>query len=675
MMSGKYGRFSVILVLFVLLTAWSGNTDGKPHCLVEGQPDTIAEQKADSLGDGRHVLKRDLDEMVVSSRRIPVRHSETQRSVQIVTRKQIMESAARDLASVLASVRSVDVRHRGTFGMQSDLIIRGGTFDQSLVLLNGINVTDPQTGHHNLNLPVDLMSIERIEVLHGPGARIFGPNAFSGAVNIITSDPGESRVNLSLTGGQHRFGHAGASAGFRSGPVFHHVSLSGMTSDGYITNTDFHTGSFFYRSRVGWESGRLDLQAGYQEKAFGANSFYTPRFPDQYEHTRTGFLSLRWLPEGRLRLTPAIYWRRHHDRFELFRHEAPDWYAGHNYHRTDIAGLTVNWARSTDFGTFSSGIDLRHEYILSNVLGHPLSSPRPVPSHLTRSGAEYTHSHSRTGISFMAEHSVTIGAVSLSGGALLFSSTDLDTPVTLFPGVDVAWQLTGALRWYATANRTLRLPTFTDLFYSGPDNLGNPDLQPEEAVSLETGFKLQQSGWHADIAVFQRRGVNMIDWIRQAGEDVWRSENLTRVVMTGFEAGVVIVMDQATLSAQYTWLHADRQSGEFLSNYALDHLAHKVDLSMAVPFHLPLPLLRRGGVRTNLIWQDRAGGYLHYDGNSFTGVKPFEPFWLVDGKLFFDNGPSRVFVEASNLWNSRYVDIGNVPQPGRWVRAGMELGL
>ncbi len=673
-MVGPHWRFVFIYAFLLGIVAFGyGSASGQSPLTDPANGDKV-DERVDERDEERDVLiKRDLDEMVVSSRRIPVRHSETQRSVQIVTRQQIAESAARDLASVLATVRSVDIRHRGTFGMQSDLGIRGGTFDQSLVLLNGINMTDPQTGHHNLNLPVDLMSIERIEVLHGPAARIFGPNAFSGAVNIITSEPGDSRMNLSLTGGQHRFGHAGASAGFRSGPVSHHVSLSGMTSNGYIENTDFQTGNLFYRSRMGWEAGRLDLQAGYQEKAFGANSFYTPRFPDQYEHTRTGFLSLRWLPEGRLRLTPAVYWRRHHDRFELFRHNAPDWYAGHNYHRTDIAGLTVNWAHSSTFGNFSAGIDLRHEYILSNVLGRPLSSPRPVPSRLTRNAAEYTHSYSRTGMSFMAEHTVTIGSVSLSGGALLFSSTDLDTPVTLFPGLDAAWQLTGVLRWYATVNRTLRLPTFTDLFYSGPDNLGNPDLQPEEAVSLETGFKLQGNTWHADIAVFQRRGVNMIDWVRRPDEDIWRSENLTKVNVTGFETGITFALAQAALSVQYTYLHSGKQSGEFLSNYALDHLTHKIDLTLGLPLHLPLPLLRHGGFRTNLTWQDRSGGYLHYEDDAFTGIRSFEPFWMADARIFFDNGPSRVFAEASNLLNTRYVNIGNVPQPGRWVRAGMEI--
>ena len=162
-------------------------------------------------------------------------------------------------------------------------------------------------------------------------------------------------------------------------------------------------------------------------------------------------------------------------------------------------------------------------------------------------------------------------------------------------------------------------------------------------------------------------------WSCRPDEDIWRSENLTKFNVTGFETGIAFALAQAALSVQYTYLHSGKQSGEFLSNYALDHLAHKIDLTLGLPLHLPLPLLRHGGFRTNLTWQDRSGGYLRYEDNAFAGIRSFEPFWMADTRIFFDNGPTRVFAEASNLWNTRYVDIGNVPQPGRWVRAGMEI--
>ncbi len=633
------------------------------------------------------IIYRELDEVVISARRTPVLRSEAMRSVRIIDSEQIRGASAHDLAGLLASVRSVDIRNRGTFGMQADVSIRGGTFDQTLVLLNGVNVTDPQTGHHNLNVPVDLQSIDRIEILHGSGARIFGPNAFNGAINIITKEPGEPHLRVSLTGGQHQFGSAGLTAGFSSGAVRHHLSLNGMTSDGFVENTDFRTGNLFYRSRMDLLNGTLDLQGGYNEKSFGANSFYTPRFPDQYEHTRTGFASVRWLPGGSFRLTPVIYWRRHHDRFELFRHEAPDWYTGHNHHRTDIIGASLNWVHVSALGTSSAGLDYRYEHIISNVLGEEMANPVSV----------YTHAYSRDGISLMLEHSLTHGSFSLSAGTLIFANSDLDAPFTLFPGIDVGWQFRHHWRWYVTANRTLRLPTFTDLFYSGPDNLGNPFLEPEEAISLETGVKGIARQFQFDAAVFRRWGVNMIDWIRRPQDDLWRSENLTEVNITGFEAGATIFLgsqprsgtnvrasspassrtsyrktsrtSSRTLSVHYTRIHADKSSGDFLSNYALDYLKHKVDISLSYP------LSERIGIRTSVTWQDRAGSYLFFDDGAFSDIRDYDPFWMMDLKLFYDIGSVRLFGEASNMLDTRYADIGNVPQPGRWVRGGIEVAF
>jgi vitamin B12 transporter len=145
-----------------------------------------AQENRDTLITPETISGQALDEVVVSAQLGPVVQSQLMRVVQVISRAEIEQSPVRDLAGLLESVRGIDIRKRGTFGMQADISIRGGTFDQTLILINGINITDPQTGHHNLNVPVDPHSIERIEILQGAGARIFGPNAFNGAVNIIT---------------------------------------------------------------------------------------------------------------------------------------------------------------------------------------------------------------------------------------------------------------------------------------------------------------------------------------------------------------------------------------------------------------------------------------------------------------------------------------------------------
>lgn len=636
----------------------------------------VSPLRAEELSSQTHsdTLAFDLEEVLISAQKTPVSLANVRRSVQVIDQQQIEASPAQDLAGLLSTVRSVDIRSRGTYGMQADISIRGGTFDQSLVLLNGVNVTDPQTGHHNLNIPVDLRSIERIEVLHGSGARVFGPNAFNGAINIITREPGESHINASLTGGQHWFGAAGASAGFNSGPLAHHISIHGLRSDGYTENTDFRSGNLFYRSQLELDAGALDLQAGYNEKEFGANSFYTPVFPDQFEETRAGYASLRWLPDNDINLQPSLYWRRHHDRFELFRDEAPAWYAGHNYHRTDIVGAALQWEHQSRWGTTAAGLDYRFEHIFSNVLGEEMGEPIDVSGY---DDAQFTHSYHRNGISLMLEQNTSYGPFSMSAGTLVYSNSDLDEPFTLFPGVDLGWQLKSDLRWYVTANRTLRLPTFTDLFYSDPENQGNPELQPERAITAETGFKSTWRNILLDAAVFRRWGNDMIDWVRSPGDDVWQAKNLTEVTITGFEAGAHIPLGRPSeknaaprsLSIQYAYIHADTYSGEQLSNYALDHLNHKLDVT------LTHPVTERGGVTITGSWQDRAGSYMIFEDGEFTDTRSFDPFFMMDLRLFFETGPVRLFTEASNALDTRYVDIANVPQPGRWVRGGVELNL
>ncbi len=129
---------------------------------------------------------QNLDEVIIQENRIQIPFSKQSRNISLVDRNQIETSPARSLPEVLSFVPGVDIRQRGVSGVQADIGIRGGSFEQTLMLLNGIKLSDPQTGHHMMNIPVPLVNIDRVEVLKGPASRIFGQNAFTGAVNVIT---------------------------------------------------------------------------------------------------------------------------------------------------------------------------------------------------------------------------------------------------------------------------------------------------------------------------------------------------------------------------------------------------------------------------------------------------------------------------------------------------------
>ncbi|HPF94014.1 MAG TPA: TonB-dependent receptor plug domain-containing protein, partial [Tenuifilaceae bacterium] len=292
------------------------------------QPDTVAISK-----------NVDIDEVVISSPQAVSTYSDLTRAVLVITSDEISQLPVSSINDLLENLASIDVRQRGSNGVQADLIVRGGSFDQVLILLNGVNITDPQTGHHNLNIPIDLESIDRIEILQGPGARVYGPGAFSGAINIITTTNKKSKARVAATAGEFGLFKLSSSASYKKDKTKLFIAASQARSDGYIKNTDFNLYNLFAHSNYQDDSNTIDIQLGYQYKAFGAQSFYTPKYPEQFEQTSTFFTSASYSKKvASIILSPQVYIRNHNDRFELFRNEAPNWYNGHNYHSTLVSG-------------------------------------------------------------------------------------------------------------------------------------------------------------------------------------------------------------------------------------------------------------------------------------------------------------------------------------------------
>ncbi len=191
-----------------------------------------------------------INEVEIYSSRIPSVYSETSRIINIITKEQINDAAVNDIHDLLKLAVGVDCRQRGLDGVQSDISIRGGTYDQVLVLLNGIPMNDPQTGHHTLNLPVDIHCIQRIEVLEGPGCRIYGPNAFCGAINVITGNEMDKNLVFSLYGGEHNLVGGFLSYAQQNRNIHNYLSVSKKKSDGFMKNTDYDINQFFYQSAM-----------------------------------------------------------------------------------------------------------------------------------------------------------------------------------------------------------------------------------------------------------------------------------------------------------------------------------------------------------------------------------------------------------------------------------------
>ncbi len=617
-------------------------------------------------------MQYSIDEVKVTASGLSSFNQQISRILSVIESKEIELAPAENIQDILEYYVSTDIRGRGAEGVQADAGIRGGTFDQTLILLNGVNISDPQTGHHNLNMPVSLSQIERIEFLNGSSAGIHSPDAFSGAINIITKEPEGNFANPSAVVGSFGYSNVGISGNFKTGEAFHSISSEVKKSDGCIHNTDFNISSIYYSSLIKNERGKMDWQAGLSDKAFGANSFYSPKYADQFEEIASYFISGRWSSSGRLHFTPVIYYRRNVDKFMLFRDNAPDWYQDHNYHRTDTWGGNLSTWFLWPAGKTTVASGYRSENILSSVLGKPLDKPVPV----RKEDANYTKSDYRSKFSAYLEHIYFISDWRFVAGGMLNYISGNNGGLYFFPGMELSFLISPAIILDLSWSRAMRLPTYTDMYYSSPTNIGNPLLEPEYSGTLEGGIELKNEYFKGQFTLFYRNGHNMIDWIKYEADDLWQSQNLTEVKCYGaeiqFDVDVKRFLDcVGTENIRFSYYYNDQVKGqyEFISYYALDYLKHKFIASVNQN------IIKNFSVNLKGSYQNRAGTYSYYINNGTTVEKSYLPFWLFDLKAMYQNSSMKVHFSINNIFNKKYFDIGNIIQPGIWIKAGFSYKL
>jgi iron complex outermembrane receptor protein len=611
-------------------------------------------------------MEYDLDEIEVTAQKAPVAFSQVARIVSVISREEIEAAPVQSINELLEYALSVDVRQRGPLGAQADISVRGGSFDQTLILLNGINISDPQTGHHSLNLPVSLKNIQRIEILEGPAARVFGPNAFSGVVNIITSVGDQTNLKVDLAVGQHKLSDLNVSGNISSGDWSHFAAINHISTEGYTDNTDLKNLNLFYQTKANLKPGTLDFQIGKTDKNFGANSFYSATYPNQFEETKTTFASVRFQTGEKLHVTPSLYWRRHQDRFELFRENPASWYKGHNYHLTNVFGSKLDAWISSKYGKTAFGAEIRSENIWSNVLGNALTTPVKVPG---ESGQFFTKSYSRTTLSYFAEHSLYFNNLVISAGAMSNWISDLGFGWNIYPGADISYEFVKHYKLYGSVNSTLRMPTFTDLFYNGPTNIGNSGLKPEKSQTYEGGIKVTSPEFNGHVGFYYRNGKDLIDWVREKDTDKWQTQNLTKISTTGIEFSGNLYpgkirksLDFFTkIGINYAYSHLEKGNNNVLSYYVLDNLKHKLD------FQLEHRIWKKLGASWKVSFQDRNG--------MRTQTEPYKPFWMVNSRIMWKSNSTAIYANVSNLFDKTYFDLGTIEQPGRWISIGVSHQL
>ena len=564
-----------------------------------------------------------LDSITIKSSRIDLPFKKNSRTISIITSETINESPATNLVELLQQEAGIDVRRQGIYGMQSDLYIRGGGFDQTLLLIDGIKVEDPQTGHHTLNIALPLEVIKRIEIIKGPAARIFGQNAFTGAINIVTKSNESIKNNVGFQLGSYNQQHAATTLGTRVGTtsLMGHASVN--SSEGYRYNTDFNNQNFFVKSSFNTVANPIEVLATFSERKFGGNQFYAIDAKEQYEETQSSLVGVSTtLQKGNLKLSPQLYWKRNQDMYLYIRNN-PSVYR--NLHISNKIGGQINAAYSSNIGVTGFGIDLAKVEMESNRLGH----------------------RNRWMGTLFVEHRFSLldNALDVTPGVSVGYFSDFET--NAFPGIDVGYTINKHFRVYTNAGYTYRTPTYNDLYYVGSRDEGNENLVPEEAISQELGLKYFGDKISATIAFFNRDSDNLIDYTKDNEADKWKSNNLTSLNTRGVEvqlsAPFKLRRYNQSFNLGYTHLNEDLKAVRAnFSKYIINSLNHHLTARLKSQFTKNL-----------------THSFVYKFAERATG----ESYSVVDAQLKLLIPGLELTVTANNIFNTDYIETGIVPMP------------
>lgn len=611
------------------------------------------------------IMESELEEVMVSASRIEAPINQTAKLVTIITKEQLSQAPVQSIADLLNYTANIDLQQRGAHGVQADISIRGGSVNQTTILLNGINISNPHTGYYSLDIPINLSDIERIEILHGPAALVYGSGAFAGGINIITKKETSEKLFATIQGGMHNLKGVEIRSTAKKGIANHSFSAGYNSSDGYIANSDYDIYNLLWQSRLQFrENSKIDLQLGYNDKRYGANTFYTAAYPEQYEQTSTYMGTIKGEFGSVLKIVPILYWNRHHDQFDLVRNTT----FGRNFHRNDTYGANLIIAYHSKFGNTTLGGEIRREDILSSKLGHDLANVH----------RKYTQYDDRTISSLAFEHNITINKVTLAGG-ILFNYTTLDDKGKFYPSLSISYRPTYNLKIHSSWDKSTRLPTFTELYYTTITHEGNEQLKSEKSESVELGLSYTKGNLKAYATGFMMWGRNIIDWVKMDinGEKKVASWNHTKIDTKGIEVGIQYRLgntfpflgEDASIKLDYTRMHQTFDTKEYSSKFALCYLRDK----FTTQFNHRII----GDLSANWYFrfQKRMGQFIINEGKADEHTKNFPAYSRLDLKLNYKWEKINIFLNCENIYDTQYFDLANIPQAGFWLSGGINITL
>lgn len=588
-----------------------------------------------------------INEVVIAENRLQIPFNKRNRNIQIIQKEDIAKLPVRSINEVLSYIPGVDVRQRGPFGTQADISIDGGSFEQTLILINGVKLSDVQTAHHSMNIPVSLDAIERIEVLKGPAARIYGINALTGAINIITKTSSDTDLSVRVESGSGFASkeegdgkgiYGGASvqavANLSKGNTQNLISVGGHKSNGQRYNSRTEDIKAFYQGKYTFdERNSMDVMAGYIHNEFGANGYYAaPGDKESYEIVKTGIVSVGSAHQlhKNFYLKPRLSYRGNKDDYRYFRNDLTK---GRSQHESNVYTAELNSTLHTRIGDFGFGLESRYEEIESTNLGD----------------------HNRYNHGVYAEYKTeAINKLLLNIGTYLNYNTQYGWQV--FPGLDLGYAIDSHWKASLSVGSSQRIPSYTDLYLKQTGNIGNPALKSENAWQYELAMRYEKQNIYVRGGVFYRNIENFIDWIRDNSSDPYQPFNFGTNKTTGvnLSLGQVFKLSGSQrlkydLSYNYLRPKEMRYAEDVISKYIVESLKHQA--------------LLRVLYQVDKLDFTLGGRWIKRELN--------DPYFITDLRVGYSLSRWNFYAEGNNLLNETYKEVAAVYLPKRWYSVGV----
>ena len=591
-----------------------------------------------------------LNEIIISENRLQTPFSKQARNIQLISKEDIAKMPVKSINEVLSFISGVDVRQRGPFGTQADISIDGGTFEQTLILLNGVKISDVQTAHHSMNIPVPLSAIERIEVLKGPAARVYGINALTGAINIVTKTSAQSAIDVNLqTGssfedkvmgdGNGKYGGASAQVALNmAGKNSQHLFGFGVSDhNGQRYNSSTYDHKFFYHGNIDFnEKNKLNLMGGYIDNAFGASGYYAaPGDKEAFEIVETALFAVGSSHQlsNNFSLRPRVSARYNWDDYRYFRNDLT---RARSLHQTKVWSAELNSNLHTSIGDFGFGVESRSEDIESTNIGDR---------------QRYNHG------AYAEYKTEALKNLLLNIGTYVNYNTQYGWQA--FPGLDAAYLFAPKWKLAFNVGSSQRIPSFTDLYLNQrPGNIGNPNLVSENAWQYEFSLQYKVQSFYAQGGYFYRNISDFIDWVRNSTAVPYQPQNFGNNKIQGINLTIGQELNFSSKSAlkydlSYNYLHAGEMSyaNNITSKYVVENLKHQA-------------LMRLNYSYSN--WQTTLT-------NRWIERELKNPYLITDFRLMYGKASWNIYTEVTNLFDKEYIEVAAVPLPKRWFALGANL--